>query len=139
MMRKLLAFPLFAALVAATPPQPKVEVATGDWSQLPLLKFQGYDNLSSAVMTKLYEIRRQKRCQLPGLSSTQIELSVSFAAQFSPDGQLKRLLLPQLDCPEAEAWIGGTLVKSLQHGDFRPTGRNPEGWYRGDLSFSYEG
>jgi len=37
-------------------------------------------------------------------------------------------------------WLGGTLVQSIQHGDFRPGATpNPEGWYRGDFSFYYEG
>lgn len=138
-MTKLLYLPLFAALMAAAPPAPKVEVATGDWSELPALKLKGYDNLSSIVMPKIYQIGRSKKCSLPGQSGRKLDLSISFAAKFNSSGELERLILPQLNCPEAEAWLGGTLLKSVQHGDFAPTGANPEGWYRGDLSFYYEG
>lgn len=138
-MRKFLCLPLLVASAAAAQPAAKVEVATGDWSGLPALKLNGYDHLSSAVMSKVYEIGRSKNCRLPGQSGHKLDLSVSFAAKFSSNGKLERLILPQLNCPEAESWLGGTLLKSVQHGDFVPTGESPEGWYRGDLSFYYEG
>lgn len=139
-MMRFLAASLFLGLAAASPPAPTVQVATGDWSGLPALDRVGYDHLSSAIMSKVYEIGRRNRCNLPGQYANHIDLSISFAVQFGPDGKLVRLLLPELNCPEAESWLGGTLVQSIQHGDFRP-GRdvNPEGWYRGDFSFYYEG
>ena len=138
-MKRIFAAPLLAVLAAASPAQPTVEVATGDWSQLPQLEPVSYDHLSSAIMSKVYQIGREHKCKLPGQSANRIDLSISFAAQFDSNGQLKRLLVPQLNCPEAESWIGGTLVKSLQGGDFRRPVANPEGWYRGDFSFYYEG
>ena len=138
-MKKIFAAPLLIALLSAAPAPPRVEVATGDWSQLPQLEPVSYDHLSMAIISKVYEIGRQHRCRLPGQFGSHIDMSISFAAQFEPDGRLARLLVPALNCPEAEAWIGGTLLKSLQGGDFRRPVNNPEGWYRGDLSFSYEG
>jgi hypothetical protein len=135
---KVLAAPIFFALLAASP-APRVEVATGDWSQLPKLEVAGLDHLSTAIMSKVYAIGRAQKCRLPGQSGNRIDLSISFAAQFSSDGHLIRLLLPELNCPDAESWIGGTLVKSIEAGDFRRAGNSTEGWYRGDLSFSYEG
>lgn len=140
-MIRLFAAPLFLALTAASPATPTVQVATGDWSQLPRLKTVGYDHLSMAIMSKVYEIGRQNRCQLPGQYGNHIDISISFAAQFTPQGKLVRLLVPQLNCPEAESWLGGTLLQSIQHGDFQPQTKNPnpEGWYRGDFNFYYEG
>jgi hypothetical protein len=139
-MKRVFAAPLLLALAAASPAAPTVQVATGDWSNLPPLERAGYEHLSTAIMSKVYEIGRQNRCKLPGQYANHIDLSISFAAQFGPDGKLARLLLPQLNCPEAESWLGGTLVQSIQHGDFRPgPSKSPEGWYRGDFSFYYEG
>ena len=138
-MNRIFAVQLFLALLGAAPAPPRVEVATGDWSQLPRLEPLAYNHLSSAIMSKLHEIGRQHRCRLPRQSGSHIDVSISFAAQFSPDGQLTRLLLPALNCPEAESWIGGTLVQSLQGGDFKRPVNSPNGWYRGDLSFYYEG
>jgi hypothetical protein len=90
-------------------------------------------------MSKVYRIARDHKCQFPGQSGSRIDMSITFAAQFGPDGHLTRLFLPQMNCPEAESWIGGTLVQSLEGGDFRRPGQSPDGWYRGDFSFYYEG
>jgi len=140
-MKSIFAIPLVLGLSAAAPPPPLVQVATGDWSQLPPLERVGYDHLSSAIMSKVYEIGRTHRCQLPGQSGNHIYMSVTFAAQFSAQGTLRRLIIPQLNCPEAESWVGGTLVQAIEHGDYRPNAKSPnsEGWYRGDLDFHYEG
>lgn len=140
-MNRVSAVPLLFALVAASPAAPTVQVATGDWSKLPPLELISYQHLSSAIMSEVYEIGHQHRCRLPGQKGGHLDLSISFAAQLDPQGKLVRLLLPNLNCPEAEAWLGGTLVKSIQNGDYRPDAKapNPEGWYRGDFSFYYEG
>lgn len=146
-MVNLWAIPMFLSLAGpaqsptiddAVPPA-TVHVAIGDWEHLPPLKLRNYAHLSSSVMSRLYQIRREHKCSLPGSRKRQVDLSISFAAQYSPDGRLRRLLLPQLNCPEAEGWLGGTLLKSLRGGDYVPTGENLNGWYRGELSFSYEG
>jgi hypothetical protein len=140
-MKTIFAAPLSLALLAASPPTPVVQVATGDWSNLPPLEVVGYDHLSTAIMSKVYAIGRQNKCKLPGQYGSHIDMSITFAAQFTKEGELTRLVLPQLNCPEAEAWLGGTLLKSIQHRDFRPDMKHPnsEGWYRGDFSFYYEG
>lgn len=136
-MKRLLSAPLLLALAAASAPQPLVEVATGDWSNLPALEIARYSHLSTAIMTKLNEIKRKHRCDLAGQGNN-LDMSISFAAQFRPDGRLTRVLLPPLHCAEAESWIGSTLVQSLEGGDFVRRENNPEGWYRGNLSFYWE-
>ena len=136
-MKRLLAVPLLLALLAASAP-PKVEVATGDWSELPPLRFVGYDHLSTTVMAKINEIGRKQQCHFPGQRRNRTDLSISFAVQYAPNGALQRLLLPQLNCPAAEAWLGGALLQSIEKGDYRPTGENLEGWYQGSFSFDYE-
>ena len=49
---------------------------------------------------------------------------MSFAAQFSRDGTLNRIVMPKLNCPEAEGILGGVLLKMVQSGDYRPDGSN---------------
>ena len=135
-MYRVIALPLLLALLAASAP-PRVEVATGDWSELPQLRFVGYDHLDAAVLTRIHEIVRTRQCQIPGQSGSRTDLSISFAVQYSPKGELQRLLLPRLNCPAAESWLGAALLKSIQKGDYRSSGENPEGWYQGSFSFDY--
>lgn len=64
---------------------------------------------------------------------------MSFAARFQPDGTPTRVLLPKLDCPEAEGILGGILLKMIHRCDHRHDGSNQDGWYRGELSFPVGG
>ena len=142
-MMRFLALALLLAFVP-TPPAAaaaaKVEVANGDWSFLPVMKKRSNDHLSNKAIFRIHEIVTERQCTLPvRLVGTLVEFDLSFAAHFSPDGTLNRVVLPRLGCPEAEGIIGGVLLKMIEGGDYRPDGSNPEGWYRGDLSFTVSG
>ena len=138
-MKQLLALPLLLALSAATLPTPKVEVADGDWSTLQSLQNRGYDHLQSNVMQRLWEIAKQRKCTLPGYSMGKLDMRLSFAAQYNPDGSVGRLVLPKLNCPEAEGILAGAVLEMMQGGDYRRHGESPEGWYQGALTFGFEG
>jgi hypothetical protein len=90
-------------------------------------------------MVRLHEIASGGQCRLPGYLGNRLDLRLSFAAQFDPDGTLRHVLIPKLDCPEAEGIVGGALLEMMQGGDYRPTGKNPDGWYQGSFTFGFEG
>lgn len=138
-MKRLLALPLLLAALGAAAPMPKVEVATGDWSGLPLLQSRGYDHLQSNVMQRLWELAKRRQCTIPGYSMGKLDLRMSFAAQYNPDGSLAHLVLPQMNCPEAEGILAGAVLEMIQGGDYRPQGQSDKGWYRGNLTFGFEG
>jgi hypothetical protein len=136
-MKRLLALPLLFATIAAT--APKVEAVTGDWSKLPALESRGYDHLNSNVMQRLWELASEKKCTIPGYSLRKLDLRLSFAVQYNADGSLGRLLVPAMNCPEAEGVIAGAIIEMMQGGDYRrTTAPNPDGWYQGALTFGYE-
>lgn len=136
-MKPFLCLPLLVALTAASAPPVIVETAVPDWNFLPSLSSRGYDHLNLKMMAKLQEIASQDKCKLPGYDNGKLDLRVSFAAQYAPNGALQRIVIPRLNCPEAESVLGGAVLEMLQGGDYRPTGKNPDGWYQGDLSFTY--
>jgi hypothetical protein len=138
-MKRFLALPLVLTLIAASAPPVSVLAADGDWSQLPRLSQRGYEHLNTKMMVKLHEIATEGQCRLPGLLGKRLDLRLSFAAQFDPDGTLRQIVIPKLNCPEAEGVIGGALLEMMQGGDYRPTGKNPDGWYRGSFTFAFEG
>jgi hypothetical protein len=139
MMNLLLPFTLLLAAAAGSPAQPTVETAVGDWSKLPSLETRVSENLNTKAMARLHAIARDGECSLPGYAKGNLVMRLSFAAQFDPAGSLQRILLPKLDCPEAEGIIGGALLAMVKGGDYRPTGKNPDGWYQGQLNFTFEG
>ena len=139
-MKLLLALALLAIPVPAA--SASVETAYGDWSNLPPLQHRGYQHLGSNMMQRLSEISKEGTCVLPGRSvryANEFDLSLSFAAHFQADGTLTRIILPKLNCPEAEGLIGGALLEMVRRGDYRPTGKNLDGWYRGHFGFSFVG
>jgi len=138
-MKRLLALPLLLATMAAAAPMPKVEVATGDWNDLPALQSRGYDHLHSNVMQRIWELAHSRTCTIPGYSIGNLDFRMSFAAQYNPDGSVARVIVPKLDCPEAESVLAGAVVEMIQAGDYRPTVKSEQGWYKGSLTFGFEG
>jgi hypothetical protein len=132
---------LLAALPAAAPAPVAVQALNFDWSYLPPLKQLGADHLSTKAMARLYEIASEGRCQIPGYvrGRDRLDFKISFAAQFGPKGTLRRVVIPKLNCPEAEGILGGALLEMMKRGDYRPTGMNPDGWYVGNLAFGFDG
>lgn len=137
-MKHFLALAGALVLTAATAPQVTVVAADGDWSRLPQLGQYGYNHLDTKVMVKLHEIVTKHECQLPGYVNGRLDFGVSFAAQFNPDGSLREIVIPRLNCPEAEGVVGGALLEMISGGDYRPKGGAPEGWYQGSLTFAFE-
>jgi hypothetical protein len=116
-----------------------VATATGDWSKLPQLNQRGYNHLNEKMQAKLFEIAESGKCPSFVLNQGRLNFSVTFATQYSSDGTLQRLILPQLNCAEAESVVGGALLEMLQAGDYAPTGKSGAGWYKGGLEFSFAG
>lgn len=116
-----------------------VETAAGDWSNLPKLSQHGYAHLNEKMQAKLFEIAQSQRCPSFSLKQGRLDLSLTFATQYAPDGTLQRVVLPQLNCAEAESVVGGTVLEMIQGGDYAADGKSPAGWYKGGLAFSFAG
>ena len=138
-MNRLSTLSLLVAAVSMPASAVTVETASGDWSKLPQLSQRGYNHLNEKMQAKLYEIAASNKCPAFVLKEGRLNLSISFATQYNPDGSLQRVVLPKLDCAEAESVVGGALLEMLQAGDYAPTGKSPAGWYRGGLGFSFAG
>ena len=137
-MKSLCAFPLLLAATAAAA-TPSVEVANGDWSKLPQLSQRGYEHLNEKMMAKLYEIADSKQCPSFALNQGKLDFRIGFAVQYDATGNLARVVLPRLECSDAESVAGGALLEMLEAGDYAPNGKSRNGWYQGTLGFSFAG
>jgi hypothetical protein len=137
-MRIFCAFPLLLAATAAAA-TPSVESANGDWSKLPQLSQRGYEHLSEKMMAKLYEIADSKQCPSFALNQGRLDFRIGFATQYDAEGNLTRIVIPRLECPEAEGVAGGAVLEMLEAGDYAPSGKSRNGWYQGTLGFSFAG
>jgi len=138
-MKGLWAFPFLFAAASAAAASVSVEVANGDWSKLPQLNQRGYDHLNGKMMAKLYEIADSKQCPSFTVNQGKLDFRIGFAVQYDATGSLTRVVLPRLECAEAESVAGGALLEMLESGDFAPTGKSRNGWYQGTLGFSFAG
>jgi len=136
-MKFVLAPALLMALTAASAPPVSVIAATGDWSHLPQIRDNGSDHMSKNLMMALNDIAVKHECALPGFEGTRFNFNMSFAALYDADGNLRQIVIPKLNCPKAEAVIGGTLKEALQGGDYRPTAKTTA-WYQGMVSFDID-
>lgn len=116
-----------------------VETADGDWSKLPQLSQHGYDHLNEKMQAKLYEIAQSKQCPSFALKAGRLDFSIGFAVQYAPDGTLAKVVMPKLNCAEAESVVGGTLLEMIQGGDYSRSGKSLAGWYQGGLGFTFAG
>jgi hypothetical protein len=138
-MNRLSAAALLVAAISMPASAITVETAAGDWSNLPKLSQRGYNHLDEKMQAKLFEIAQSNHCPAFALKQGRLDFNIAFATQYAPDGTLQRIVLPKLDCAEAEGVVGGTLLEMFQAGDYAPTGKSPAGWYRGGLAFSFGG
>jgi hypothetical protein len=137
-MKRLLVGPLLLVLAAASPAPVSVVAATGDWSNLPPIGQTDTQHQSKNLILALDRIASSHECALPGYNGRRFNFNVTFAAQFNADGTLNQLVVPKLDCPKAEAALGGALKEMIEGGDYRPTGQSPQGWYKGQFSFDID-
>lgn len=136
-MKFVLAPVLLMVLTAASAPPISVIAGTGDWSHLPQIRDNGSDHVSKNLMLALNDIAVKHECALPGFQGTRFNFNMSFAALFDADGNPLQIVIPKLNCPRAEAVIGGTLKEAIEGGDYRPTAKTTA-WYQGMISFDID-
>ena len=114
-----------------------VEVASGDWNDIPLLKAGG-EALSDAVVHKLHTLVESGTCVIPGQTKKRLDMSVPFLVHYPNNGgEPDRIIISKIGCAEAESVIGGALSVLVKQGAYQSSGVNKTGWYRSEVSFSY--
>ena len=135
-MTTLLATLLSAVLTSSAPAAAApVSVASGDWTNIPLVRQAGALRPSGDTMD-LIEKAAFGECAKPGLSRRRAEVSIPFLIRFTPAGQVEQVVIHNIDCPAIEQAAGGAIFQLATDGEYKPTGENLERWYRGTLSIS---
>lgn len=124
-----------APLAAASIRSATVEAVEGDWSHLPYLYEERHAALISDAAGKIHRNAVSAGCKFDGLNRKQLDMALPFAAQFQSDGSLTRLVFKRLNCPQVEGVVADLLLKMIEAEELKPTGRNADGWYQGELSF----
>ncbi|QDP18804.1 hypothetical protein [Sphingomonas xanthus] len=133
---------LGSAILAATSASmalasPQVSTAGGDWSNIPLIKTQGSLRISTEAIDQI-EAAAAGPCARSGLSKKHVELTMPFLVKFSSQGAVERVVVREMQCAAIEQVIGGAVLQLAKAGEYRPTGENIEGWYRGEIALSLQ-
>ena len=134
MKRSFLALALSVLAVPAA--AQKVEVAEGDWSGMPIMRFVDLQTITPEAVVSIQRLVTSGECQIPGVSKRSVDMTVPFLVRFSPNGAVEHVVLRKLGCPKAEGILAGAVLGLLRAGTFKPTGENNTGWYRSELSFA---
>ena len=129
-------FVMFAALACAAPAAAQsVEVASGNWTDIPRISAKQFTPVPTSSIDRMVDIVGSGTCKLEGQTKSNIDLTVRFLIHFEPSGTPARIVIARMNCPELERLMGGVVLQLARAGEFKPTGENPAGWYRSDLSF----
>ena len=137
MKRIMLGLGLFLAATGTANAQ-SVDVGEGDWSSVPLIAPRGHVGIASAAIDRLHTLASLTSCKVQGFEAKRIDLTVPFVMQFTPQGAVDRIVLRDLKCPALETALGTVVLEMAKAGEYRPTGQNPQRWYRSELSFESE-
>jgi hypothetical protein len=113
-----------------------VEVATGDWSNMPQLR-RTMESIDSNAVAAIYESVESGECVIQGQRKGKLDMSVPFLIKFDASGTPERLIIGKMGCERAEGILAGALLKLVDRGVYRPTGARREGWFRSEVSFSH--
>ena len=125
-----------AALLSQAAVAQSVEVAEGNWSDIPFAnKANIPEFISEKSMNNIDRLVGNGKCDVAG-NRKRIDLKVPFIMQFDNRGVAQRVVLQRLGCPEVESVVAGIVLGRLKQGFYKPTGSNGAGWYRSEISYS---
>ena len=133
---KLVLATVIAGLAASSLPAQEVSVAGGDWSDIPPLVQLGSKTISERALTQLTDAVALNKCEAAG-SEKHMKLSVPFLLRFSGQGNIEQVVVQRIGCPAVETVLGGAVLQLAKSGEYRPSGVNQTGWYRGLFEVSY--
>jgi hypothetical protein len=132
---KWILFSAAAAMATAASAQ-SVSVASGDWSDIPRIgRHNGSLVVSPAVAGQIADALTGE-CRSPGASKTYVSVRIPFLVEFAPTGEVKQVVVHNVNCPRAEAALGGAVLQIAKSGEYRPTGENQVGWYLGEFEIN---
>jgi hypothetical protein len=126
------AFLFATAPVAAT----VIEVASGDWSNIPLMNVRQGATVDSDTVGAIAEMVDRGECTIPGQRRGRLAMTVPFLVQYNAQGSPDRVVIHSVGCARAEGVLGGAILRMVENGDVAPPGGRREGWFRSEVGFS---
>jgi hypothetical protein len=133
---KLIVVGAAAAFLTSPLAAQQVSVGTGDWSNIPPVISRGHVAATPRVVDDIAAAAVRSSCTNVARDVRHVNLSVPFLIRFADKGEVQQIVVQKLGCPKVESLVGGTLLQMAKEGEYRPTGENQVGWYRGQFEIS---
>lgn len=124
---------LAAAVAAGPAAAQQVSVASGDWSNIPEIEQRGMSRISVRAVDAITKAVEAGGCPAAARPKG-VALSIPFLVEFAPSGEVRHIVLQNMSCPEVESLVGGALLQLAKEREYRATGENALGWYRGQFA-----
>jgi hypothetical protein len=125
-----------AVLLSQAAPAQSIDVAEGDWSDIPSAGLaKGPAFISEQSMGRIDKLLAAGKCPSIG-NRKYVNLNVPILVQFDGGDQVQKIVVRRIGCPEVEAIVGGIAAGRAKQGYYRSTGKNQTGWYRSEISYS---
>jgi hypothetical protein len=125
-----------AALLSQSALAQSVEVAEGDWSDIPAASNTGGPAyISERFMGQIDKLLAAGKCPSVG-NRKYANLNVPILVQFDGGDQVQKIVVRRIGCPEVESIVGGIAAGRAKQGYYKSTGKNQTGWYRSEISYS---
>lgn len=112
-----------------------VEVAGGDWSDIPQIRAAGTKTMSEDALQRIEHLLGPDGPCASGQRNS-IDLRVPFLLQFGQSGSVERIVIKRTGCRQLESLLGTVVLGMAEAGEFRPTGENPANWYRSEINYA---
>ena len=132
---KLMVLGVISALGATPLGAQQVSVATGDWSNIPVVQSRGAYRISPRAVDDIAAGASNHQCPAIG-NERHLSMSVPFLVEFTAAGAVNQVVVRNLGCPKVESALGGAILQLAKSGEYKPTGVNIVGWYRGQFELS---
>jgi hypothetical protein len=114
-----------------------VEIASGDWRNIPEMRRQDGAAVDSDAVAAIAEMVDRGECTIPGQRRGHLDMTVAFVVLLGADGSIERLVAHPLGCGRAEGVLAGAILRMVEHGQFVPAGGRRAGWFRGEVSLTH--
>jgi hypothetical protein len=84
-------------------------------------------------------IMQSGRCTFPGQTVDQYSIDVPYAVLLQPSGEVSKVVVKEVGCPELELLTGEVANELAKARDFRPTKARTDQWYVSEVYYAHGG
>jgi hypothetical protein len=91
------------------------------------------------LTARVDRILRRGECTIPGATKGEYSITVPYAVRIAPSGQVSKIVVKEMGCPQIELLTGQLARELAKAGDFKPTSNAAEQWYVSEAYYAHGG